>query len=531
MADLEVHLLDPGSIEYGDCVLCLVDQKAILIDGGKKASARETRDTVLGRDVIHRPIQQQIESLHGSTDIDLLIITHCHSDHIGSLPALIENGVINCEWALIADPQLGYGIGGDSEPFPPVDQMSPADKLWLALREEPFHSTSDAAVLEFIEDSAREYHDYADLAVFLKRKLGARCVRYKGLSSADSVGLEALLAEFEGTGLTILGPSIKQLGNCAKFLVGRSGDMVGILDELTKDGSVDLAAAYRRELGFALSAAKEADRPQPHIETSFRRMSPVEQAIEAGKQAYREAIGAQDDPAEAPIETLAGEDAEDTPENGNAVNNQSLVLSIGHGASRALLTGDMQLAQPQLSDDGVKQEMKALRGKIADDVGQNGRFGFIKLSHHGANNGHSLKLLREWGSGLFGISTGSASSKHPTAATLAALEALHNESSDVRWGRTDLNGCISYKVAGDRRVLLKERGRWNDTTAAAQRAGDAVPSEPPPSVTLAPTRPEITPTVQMSDGNIEVTVRYPFGKGKVRITIDSEPEGSSVPLP
>lgn len=489
MPDFDLHLLDPGAIEYGDCALYLGNGKSILVDGGKRASARETSDTVLGRDVIHKPIQEQIEALHGSTAIDLLVITHCHSDHIGGLPALIQNGVITCQWALIADPQLGFGIGGDAGPLPPVSQMTPAEKLWLALREEPDHSRTDAGIRQFIEDAAGQYQDYVTLVELLQTKLGDRCVRYRGPSGADSAGLDALLAEFAPTGLRILGPSLKQLGNCAKFLVGRSEDVAAIDHELTAEGTVDLVAAYRRKLGLA---------------------------------------AAQDSTAESDSEFL-----DDTSENGNAVNNQSIVLTLGEGPARALLTADMQLASPQLSDETVKQEIQALRDQIAADVVENGPYGFIKLSHHGATNGHSQAMLRDWGAGLFGISTGSGSSKHPTAPTLAALKSLDGKWIGIQWGRTDVNGCVTYKVRGKATSLRKERGVWNDLTPPARRAGDAGPSEEPPAALPLPLPAEPAPpvsTFRTADGDVEVTVKFPFGKGRVRVTIESEPEDASAPL-
>ena len=491
MPDLEVHLLDPGAIEYGDSVLCLANGKSILIDGGKKASARETRDTVLGREVVHDPIQQQIEALNGSTAVDLLIVTHCHSDHVGSLPALFQDGTLSCQWALIADPQLGFGIGGDLGPIPPPDKMSAAEKLWMALREEPVHSANDDAVREFIEDAAGEYREYVALVEFLERTLGPRCVRFKG---ADALldPFRMLLAEFSGAGLQILGPSHKQLGNCAKFLVGRNEDIAGIEGQLAKEGRIDLAAAYRD----ALRTTARAD---------------------AGE----------------------AEEIDDTPDNGNAVNNQSIVLTIGEGAGRALLGGDMQFARPQMGDAGVNQEMDLLRRRIADDVARNGPFGFVKLSHHGAGNGQNLALLREWGAGLFGISTGSASSKHPTAAVLTALEQIKGENRNLRWGRTDLNGRITYKAAGARPALLKQRGRWNDSTLPAQRAGDAGPAEAPsgqPSAgaAVAPSPaleiPSSQSVVRTADGTVEVTIKLPYGKGKVRVTVETDAEGPAAPL-
>jgi beta-lactamase superfamily II metal-dependent hydrolase len=472
MADFELHLLDVGAIEYGDCVLCVGSNKSVLIDGGKKASSRDTTGRVNGRDISHSPIQEQIEAILGTTNVDLLIVTHCHSDHVGNLPELIENGDITCTHALLADPQFGFGISGDAAEPGPADSMTPAEKLWMALREEPIHSTDRAEVLQFIEDSAAEYEEYVGLVNGLRDALGERCVIYRGPSEEESPGLDALLAEFSSLGLHIFGPTQAQLGNCALFLTGRDQDVVDLQAGLGTGGQVDLVRAYREA-----------------------------------------------------VTLMEAEDAEDAGSNGNAVNNQSIVLSIGQGSHRALLTADMQFTKPQVANDIVKEEMSKLQAAILEDVQNNGPFGFVKLSHHGATNGQDLQLLTDLATPLLGISTGTKSSKHPTGPTLTALKDLKDAIDGLRWGRVDMNGRITFRARGDELTLFKQRGRWNDLTAPAARSGDAGPEEEAAPLPPAATQP-IQPSVSVEPGvtgNVEVLVRLPYARTRVSVTIEIEP--------
>jgi len=48
-------------------------------------------------------------------------------------------------------------------------------------------------------------------------------------------------------------------------------------------------------------------------------------------------------------------------ENGNAVNNQSMLLVVSNGTKKALLKGDMQFMRPQFNSGEVKSEMATLR--------------------------------------------------------------------------------------------------------------------------------------------------------------------------
>jgi beta-lactamase superfamily II metal-dependent hydrolase len=365
MSDFSVHLLDVGAFNYGDSILCRFGGTTILIDGGTPRSDEASASIVLGEDIQHAPIHDQARAIltqTGSTlTVDLLVVTHCHSDHMGCLPDLVKAGKLACQWALLADPQLGYGITTDSDEPPVPSQMSGRDKLWLALREEPLFDATDEQIAAFIEDSAQEYEGYVKFVNGLKDALGDRCVVYRGLSEADSPGLADLLEQFSDTGLHIYGPSFELLAECALRLEGRSED---IMPDAIGDSPADLVAAYRDAI------------------SSFR-----------------------------------AQDAEDSAD-GAAVNCQSLVMRVGPAGQRVLLTGDMQFASPSVGT--ATPMVKSLLTTVNADA----PFQAVKLSHHGATNGQNPTILNTWAAKLLAISTGSRSAMHPTEPTLTALEAL-----------------------------------------------------------------------------------------------------------
>lgn len=70
--EMEVHFLDVGN---ADCILVRQGDKNLLID----AAERDNRD-----DIIHYLQQQGVEQL------DLVVATHPHADHIGSMAAILE---------------------------------------------------------------------------------------------------------------------------------------------------------------------------------------------------------------------------------------------------------------------------------------------------------------------------------------------------------------------------------------------------------------------------------------------------------
>src|SRR5512134_1956583 len=83
-----IHLLDMGPEKYGDCVLSLLGGKAILIDGAHPGDIR-------GRDGFPS-IPDQLAKLLGPPpfQLDLLVVSHAHSDHVGCLPEMVDRGLL-----------------------------------------------------------------------------------------------------------------------------------------------------------------------------------------------------------------------------------------------------------------------------------------------------------------------------------------------------------------------------------------------------------------------------------------------------
>jgi glyoxylase-like metal-dependent hydrolase (beta-lactamase superfamily II) len=103
------YLLDMGGEKYGDSILCDFGATRILIDGGH---ARDFQ----GQPGF-RSIPDQLKQILGLPPfkISLLVVTHCHADHIGCLPDLVKRGILKPDVALVADENLGFGQGDGGE--------------------------------------------------------------------------------------------------------------------------------------------------------------------------------------------------------------------------------------------------------------------------------------------------------------------------------------------------------------------------------------------------------------------------------
>src|SRR5437867_12967535 len=143
---LTIWLLDMGTEQYGDCLVCRRGNRTILIDGGHPGDFQDRNG--------FKSIPNQLRAIlkkQPPFDIDLLIVTHCHRDHIGCLPALVQDGVLKIKRALVADETFGFGHIDDRGP---VDASDPVGRLAAALREED-HSNLPAIELDrFLADAA-----------------------------------------------------------------------------------------------------------------------------------------------------------------------------------------------------------------------------------------------------------------------------------------------------------------------------------------------------------------------------------------
>src|SRR5947208_901924 len=156
---MRIHLLDMGTTMYGDCVLVTRGNRRILSDGGHPGDAASIREQLSGLFAQAPPFP-----------INLLVVTHCHSDHIGCLPKLLADGDLTVDTALVADETLGFAQSG-SDATRPTDARAAAPgprALLVALQEESRADMSDAELREFLADAATLEDNY----VAMLRALG-----------------------------------------------------------------------------------------------------------------------------------------------------------------------------------------------------------------------------------------------------------------------------------------------------------------------------------------------------------------------
>jgi beta-lactamase superfamily II metal-dependent hydrolase len=366
MALHRLSLLDMGRVKFGDSILCQFGDKTILIDGGHPGDDSPNDG--------HAAIQDQIRGLtgHWPLKVDLLVITHCHLDHIGCLPALVDQG-LTATWVLAADPDFGWGkIGNlpDAVDAPHAwDAADPASPIQTAItalfHDQPLARMSAAERDAAIADAASLEDKYRGMLAKLK-DTGAKVVRY-GVNSHTKV-----VKAFASCGMKILGPTKAHLQACAKYLADVGRDAFDAL------GNTD-SADPRALLDGLLS--------EPRF------------ALDAGQA-------------------------------GAALNNQSVIIRFVVNNRRLLLPGDMQFAKPAIK--AVIPLVPALRQAVKAE----GPYDFAKTAHHTSDNGLNADILGEWGTKtLFAHSGGSNDPTHPDPEALADLKALKRANCYARTDR------------------------------------------------------------------------------------------------
>lgn len=290
------HFLDVGDQKYGECTLVVFGDVRILIDGGhiKDFEGQEG----------HPSIPEQLATILGGDPpfgITLLVVTHCHEDHVGCLPELVGEDVIAPKWALITHPKLGFGRS-DQDADSVADLADGKTRaLAAALREEDASDLSDEELADFIDAVAKVEDRYAELIQLLQERK-VKVIPYVGAALP-----QALAKQLAPANATLIGPSEEQLLRCAEQIAKSNKDAAdAVADILASDATLDDVTIYRRVVS---------------VEADF------------------------------------------TGGRGDGMNCQSITFAFGPPGERVLLAGDMQFAEPGVK--GAVELVAALREAAA----------------------------------------------------------------------------------------------------------------------------------------------------------------------
>lgn len=460
------HFLDVGAQKYGDCIVVEFGSVRVLIDG----SHEKDFEGQAGFDSTPEQLAEIFSSEATPHPITLMVVTHCHQDHIGALPKLVSEGIIKPKWALITDHKLGFGrTDDDSDSANRTDLLDPrAQRLAAALREEDASDLSDAELEEFMDGAMTVESKYSRMLADLKKK-GVKVVEYRGQPLPA-----ALIADMAPSAMTLLGPSRDQLVLAAQQIATTNKEATdAVRDALVRDATLSDLDLYRQ------------------IVTREARDAAQAQGVDASS-------------------------ADFANPRGNGMNCQSITLAFGPPAARALLAGDMQFAEPGVK--GANSEIAKLRAVVKAA----GPFRLFKTTHHTSHNGQNNDILEDLGDPpLIVHSGGSHDASHPFPATLKILK---SRSRDIVFARTDRNGLITVEphLDPDRAVTIS-KGRVNDFTdngddasatavALSEPVAEAVVSQPV-TATRGRSAPQIVivnlpnGAVDMSVAGVDITVR------------------------
>lgn len=460
-ARMKIHFLDVGKTKYGDSILVEIGSRRILVDGAHPGDYVD-RDGSPG-------IPSQLAELFGHGPpfrVSLLVVTHCHGDHIGCLPRLVRDGILEADWALVADERLGFGRPAHDadDPLAAADVTPEMRAAIAALAEESLADiTSDAELAELIADAARLEDNYKEMLRKL-RTGGTKLFRY----GRDDH--KPLADEFATLGLKILGPTSDHLLICAEVIRELASDAVALLSE------------------------QRADEEAPHDAVSLYRLL-----------------------------AQAAADAPDMPGIGAAKNDQSIVLSVAAGGWSALLTGDMQFAKAEVS------ELDDIMSQLRDDVADAGPFDLVKTSHHSSYNGVDEDTIEAFGAKTLVHSGGWNDPGHPSSSVLRLLRRKRDEWTWARTDKNGqitasrVAGAIELDVARGHLNNAAANRRHDEAEPAAPATRPVVALPAAPAV-VPPTPPAVAAKVVPAVSDVvEVIAKVPHTATRVALTIDVMP--------
>ncbi len=227
------HFLDVGDLKYGECTLVEAGDKRILIDGSHKQDYRGQAG--------HLSVPDQLDAIFGSErphKIDLVVVTHCHADHVGCLPDLIEHRVIEAKLALLTDPQSGFGRS-ESDDARLSDSMTVSDQLAALLREEDASDLEGAELEAFVDAALTVEERYANFIRGLALA-GTEVTFWRGQRPSGAIA--NLLGQ---VGADLLGPSKNQLVLCAEQISSTNSDAVDATADAGADSIQEVIGLYK----------------------------------------------------------------------------------------------------------------------------------------------------------------------------------------------------------------------------------------------------------------------------------------------
>ncbi|NII29187.1 MBL fold metallo-hydrolase [Pseudoflavitalea sp. X16] len=455
---MKIYLLDMGSVMYGDCLVITQGAKSILIDGGHQGDYNS----------ILRQLRKIFEK-DGPYEFDLLIVTHCHDDHIGCLHNLVGNGDIIIKKALLADPKYRWSQNGELdaeevEPF--IDALFEEDRLEL----------DDAELEQFLFDAELLPVRYDRMIKDLK-KARVPVKLYQGTGKDSYTALEK---EFKSFGLKILGPTHNQL----------------------KITQTSLQKTVRETKKF-IEQIPETDAIQTEVDLYRRIFSqPV-------------------------LDNILLLDAK---KNKGAINDQSIVIKVSEPGFSALLAGDMQFAEPEV--EGLEEEMSLLLDVVNKAGPYDFIKTAHHTSNNGLNETIFDYWLKE-GTTLIAHSGGKKDDKHPEKTVLKFLEERKERFEFARTDRNGIitiakNGAGKVVMEVEKKktdiftpnpnpVKTDEAAPAVSSAVAAATAGTVIPADTPPKQSSL-----VSAQLTTQSNRITVTASFAIGAGPVTFTIDTE---------
>jgi beta-lactamase superfamily II metal-dependent hydrolase len=455
-----VYLLDVGPQEYGDALLCLFNNRTVLIDGAHPGNWKASEGHPSIREQLASILNQPEDALH----VDLLMISHAHDDHIGCLPKLVAEGWLTADWALLPDPDLGWGRTADSDSLRDAGLDARARQLVVALREEPRSPNStDAELEEFLSDADIE-QPYRTMLKNLKTA-GTKVRRFGRDSHTD------LVSEFVDIGLEVIGPRKPHLVACAENILQARNDAITFVEDRLRDAAV----------------------------------SPVE--------AYRALMQDQ-------VDTI------DVKRYGNFVNLQSHVLCFTVGNKRFFFAGDMQFHSPGTSNEVVVAEVKRLRNEIAARApysffklchhGSGNAFDQAMLNSLGATR--YVGICAGSGSEVHPAAAILKLLKQNENKPLTWVRTDHNGQCRLRYATDSVTANVKIDH-GEKNDAVPNKKK--DAPAGELPAPQQLIALPPQQIAPRP----VQPRVERSEvnGMVEVNARIPHTRTRVTITVDVDP--------